>query len=85
MMAGSTTRQSTPKKDVGCSLASITTAMRRSPIMRLIALLLLGASSVQAKTDDVEVICGQESVGDVAEPLMCKHNSELASSENLAS
>lgn len=59
--------------------------MKRSPILRRIALLLLGASWVQANTDGVEVICGQEIVGDVTDPLMCKHNSELASSENLAS
>ncbi|KAH6974557.1 concanavalin A-like lectin/glucanase domain-containing protein [Ilyonectria sp. MPI-CAGE-AT-0026] len=48
--------------------------MKRSLILRRIALLLLGASWVQANTDGVEVICGQEYVGDVTGPLMYNPN-----------
>lgn len=51
--------------------------------MRRIALLLLGVSWVQANTDGVEVICGQEYVGDVTGPLMCEHNSGLISNKDL--
>ncbi|KAK7425582.1 hypothetical protein QQZ08_007905 [Neonectria magnoliae] len=46
--------------------------MKRGSSLRRIALLVLGASSVRAKTDedDVQVICAKERVGDVTKPLM---------------